>query len=92
MTRALALLLLLAATPAAADCYADYKAKQEPPLRLHYGVAKLPDDACDKQAAARALRPRLAQGGWTLLGIVSIFGPEGLDQRKENAGSYFLRY
>ncbi|HEY0212271.1 MAG TPA: hypothetical protein VGC40_01595 [Paenirhodobacter sp.] len=78
--------------PAAADCYADYKAKQEPPLRLHYGVAQLPGDACTKQAAARALAPRLTQGGWTLLNIVSIFGPEGLDQRKDSAGSYFLRY
>ncbi len=79
-------LALCAASPAAADCYADYKAKRDPPLRLHYGVAQLPDDACTKQAATRALAPRLAQGGWTLLNIVSIFGPDGLDQRKDSAG------
>ena len=41
-----ALLLLLAALaqPAhAAGCYADYKAKQDNPLQLHYGVIELPD-------------------------------------------------
>jgi hypothetical protein len=78
---------------AAASCYADYKAKQENPLRLHYGVAELPDSACSgKKAAAQALAPRLASDGWTLLAILSIFGPEGLDQRKDSAGPYFLRY
>lgn len=85
-------LALCAASPAAADCYADYKAKRDAPLRLHYGVAQLPDNACDRQAAARALAQRLARDGWTLLNIVSIFGPDGLDQRKDSAGSYFLRY
>ena len=44
------------------------------------------------RAAARALAPRLARGGWTLLNIVSIFGTEGLDQRKASAGQFFLRY
>lgn len=90
---AAALGALTLATPAWADCYADYKAKQENPLRLHYGVAALPDAACgSKSAAKQALAPRLAADGWTLLNIVSIFGPEGLDQRKDSAGSYFLRY
>lgn len=33
---------MMATSPAAADCYADYKAKQvDPPLRLHYGVAQI---------------------------------------------------
>ena len=85
--------LALAAGAAQAECYADYKAKQESPLRLHYGVAALPDAACASRAAAvGALAPRLAGGGWTLLNILSIFGPEGLDQRKASAGSFFLRY
>lgn len=85
--------LALAATAARAECYADYKAKREAPLRLHYGVAALPDPACGSRAAAeRALAPRLAGDGWTLLNILSIFGPEGLDQRKASAGPYFLRY
>lgn len=76
-----------------AECYADYKAKQESPLRLHYGVAAIPDAACgSRSAAASALAPRLATDGWTLLNILSIFGPEGLDQRKDSAGPYFLRY
>lgn len=96
MTHALSALAIalavLVAAPAQAQCFADYKAKQDNPLRLHYGVAQLPDKACTKQAAARALAPRLARDGWTLLNIVSIFGPEGLDQRKASAGPYFLRY
>lgn len=84
---------VLLAGPAGASCYADYKAKQGSPLRLHYGVAEIPDAACGgKAAAASALAPRLAQQGWTLLNIVSIFGPEGLDQRKDSAGQYFLRF
>ncbi len=92
MKHALLALALLAAAPAQAECYADYKAKQDDPLRLHYGVAALPDSACTKQAAAAALAPRLARAGWTLLNVVSVFGPEGLAQRKASAGDYFLRY
>ncbi|MCC6304068.1 MAG: hypothetical protein IT545_02605, partial [Rhodobacteraceae bacterium] len=34
---------LAAAGGAAAACYADYKAKREPPLQLHYGVMEIPD-------------------------------------------------
>ena len=94
LTLAAALLcpLLMLGTAADAECFADYKAKRDDPLRLHYGVAQLPDNACTKQAASRALAPRLARDGWTLLNIVSIFGPEGLEQRKASAGPYFLRY
>lgn len=88
----LALAVSLAAVPAQA-CYADYKAKQDNPLRLHYGVAEIPEGACgSKSAAAQALAPRLARDGWKLLNILSIFGPEGLDQRRDSAGPYFLRY
>lgn len=97
MTRSaliLALALLLPAQTAAAACYADYKAKQDGgALKLHYGVAELPDAACaSKAAAAAALAPRLAKAGWTLLTIVSVFGPEGLLAHKENAGKFFLRF
>ncbi|WP_372837510.1 hypothetical protein [Phaeovulum sp.] len=92
-TRILTLLLALAVSPANAACYADYKAKRDDPLRLQYGVAQLPDAACGSVSdAAAALAPRLAQNGWTLLNILSIFGPEGLDQRKESAGANYLRY
>ena len=83
---------LAIAAPAHADCYADYKAKRDNPLRLHYGVAQVPDDACNKKAAAAVIAPRVARDGWTLLNVVSIFGPEGLAERKQSAGAYFLRY
>jgi hypothetical protein len=88
-----ALLAIGVALPASADCYADYKAKQDDPLRLHYGVAQVSDGACgDAGAAAGELAPRLSADGWTLLNVVSTFGPEGLDERKASAGDYFLRY
>lgn len=80
------------AAPAAADCYADYKAKQDDPLRLHYGVAQVGDGNCAPGAAAGEIAPRLAGDGWTLLNVLSTFGPEGLDERKQSAGAYFLRY
>ena len=89
-------LMLIAATllalggPASAECFADYKAKQDGPLRLHYGVAQV--SACDRKAAKAELAPRLKAGGWKLLNIVSTFGPEGLNERQSSAGDYFLRY
>lgn len=94
MKHLVALMIALGlASPAGAACYADYKAKREPPLQLHYGVAELPDSVCgDPASAAEALRARLAAGGWTLLSVLSIFGPEGLESRKDSAGAYFLRY
>jgi hypothetical protein len=78
------------ALPAQAECYADYKAKQDAPLRLHYGVAQV--SACDRGGAEAELAPRLASAGWTLLNVLSTFGPEGLEERKDSAGAYFLRY
>ena len=87
------LVALALAQPALADCYADYKAKQGNPLRLHYGVIKLPDSACGSPAAARpAISARIAHEGWTLLAVLSMFGSEGLAQRKDSAGAYYLRY
>ena len=84
---------LALAGAARADCYADYKAKREPPLQLAYGVAQVPQGACgSKKEAASALAPRLAAAGWTLLSVVSLFGPEGLQERKASAGDQFLRY
>jgi uncharacterized membrane protein len=81
------------AVPAQADCYADYKAKKENPLRLAYGVIQLSGQACASPGAARAVvARRISRGGWTLLAVLSIFGPEGLAQRKANAGANYLRY
>lgn len=86
-------LFLAAAQPVAAACYVDYKAKQDAPLRLHYGVIEVPDAVCAGTAPAdAAVAARLAQGGWELLSVVSVFGPEGLETRRGDAGAYFLRF
>lgn len=84
-------LSLVAAPAAAQTCYADYKAKQDDPLRLHYGIAQI-SGPCTLPAARTELEPRLASDGWVLLNVVSVFGPEGLDGRRANAGAYYLRY
>ena len=73
-------LTAVAALPAQAECYADYKAKQDDPLRLHYGVAEA------------ELAHRLEASGWVLLNVLSVFGPEGLEERKASAADYFLRF
>ena len=87
-----ALLALALALPAqAAGCFADYKAKQDNPLRLHYGVAQI-SGACDRDSAAAELAPRLAAAGWTLLNILSVFGEDGLSSRKDSAGPNYLRF
>lgn len=83
--------LTLPQTASAADCFADYKAKQDNPLRLHYGIIQL-QGACGRKSAKVEVSARLGQGGWTLLNIMSVFGPEGLDQRRVNAGSFYLRF
>lgn len=75
---------------AQAACYADYKAKQDNPLRLHYGVAQVM--ACSQGGAQAELSGRLAANGWTLLQVVGVFGPEGLQERQDRAGQYFLRF
>ncbi|MFY0595327.1 MAG: hypothetical protein JXQ85_02740 [Cognatishimia sp.] len=80
------------ATPAMAqDCYADYKAKQNDPLRLHYGVAEV-SGACKKANAQQQLKPRLASDGWVLLNVLSVFDQSGLEGRKADAGAFYLRY
>lgn len=89
----LALLALAAlAGPAGAACFADYKAKRDDPLRLHYGVIELPDDACSAKAAAPLIARRIAADGWELLNVLGVFGREGLAEREESAGRFFLRY
>ena len=83
--------VLMMAFPATAACFADYKAKRDNPLRLHYGVVEV-TGACTVQAARAEIAQRIARDGWQLLNVVSIFGPEGLAERKESAGTYFLRF
>ena len=89
---AITALALALAAPASAECYADYKAKRDEPLKLHYGVAQVSDANCSPGAAEGELAPRLSSDGWTLLNVLSTFGPEGLEERKASAGAYFLRY
>jgi uncharacterized membrane protein len=85
-------LIVLGASVAQADCYADFKAKQDNPLQLIYGVAQISDANCSPGAATGELAPRLDAAGWTLLTVLSTFGPEGLEERKANAGDHYLRY
>lgn len=76
-----------------ADCYVDYKAKKNEPLRLHYGIARIDTSVCkDRDAAVLDLRARLQTNGWILLKLMDFFEQEGLEERKENAGAYFLKY
>ena len=84
-------LLMMGTTAAQAACYADYKAKQDNPLRLHYGVAEVRDD-CTVASAERQLNGRLGDNGWQLLNVLDVFDDAGLDERKDSAGEYFLRF
>jgi hypothetical protein len=90
-TLMVAFLAIMAGSAQAADCFVDYKAKQNDPLRLHYGVMQL-SGPCQKGPAKGEATARLAAQGWTLLNVISIFGPDGLEERKANAGSYYLRF
>ncbi|MDU8942567.1 hypothetical protein [Ovoidimarina sediminis] len=95
MTRWLIILSLIvfSAGAAQAACYADYKAKKDSPLRLHYGVMQLDGAACaNRNAAQRVVGQRLKRGGWTLLNVMQVFDQRGLEQRKASAGKFFLRY
>lgn len=85
------LIALFCAASAQAACYADYKAKQDDPLRLHYGVIEL-DGECSEAAAGREIAERLDGTGWQLLNVVSVFGDEGLEDKKDSAGDFYLRY
>lgn len=88
---AIPITLAFLATAAQAACYADYKAKQDDPLRLHYGVVEVSGE-CSAANAASQLGPKLAADGWELLTIVGVFDDAGLDERRESAGDYYLRY
>lgn len=88
-----ALTMLATAGTAKAACYADYKAKQDNPLRLHYGVIELPDAMCQDADQSRAeIETRIKPDGWKLLNVLSVFGADELENRKESAGEFFLRF
>ncbi len=76
-----------------AACYADYKAKRDNPLRLHYGVIELPDAICvDATLAQAEVETRLFGAKWQLLNILSVFSTDQLESKKESAGEFFLRF
>ena len=84
---------LVAASAARADCYADYKAKQDNPLRLHYGVVRVEADPCALSPEVRAdVARRVAAGGWTLLQVESVFDESALNAKRADAGEFFLRF
>ncbi len=83
--------LLFATSVQAADCYADYKAKMDDPLRLHYGVIEL-KGACDKSKAKGEISKRIGRDGWALLNVVSVFDASKLQGKRSSAGQFFLRY
>lgn len=85
------LLAIGLAQNASAACYADYKAKQDDPLRLSYGVVEI-FGACTVENSTSEIQSKISADGWTLLTVVSVFDESGLEQRKESAGEFFLRY
>lgn len=85
-----ALALSLLAGPLHAACYADYRARMDNPLRLHYGIVELPQSACSMGAAAAEVASRIAAQGWTLVQVVSVFDDSGLASRRADAGQYFF--
>jgi hypothetical protein len=88
-----ATLFTVFAGPASAACYADYKAKRDEPLKLHYGVIEISDSACgNKGAAKKEIAAALKDNNWKLLNVLSTFDDSGLSKRKDSAGKFFLRF
>ena len=85
------LALGFAASSAEAACYADYKAKQDDPLRLQYGVVQV-NGECSIETATAELTPKLAADGWQLLNVLGVFDDAGLAERRESAGEFYLSY
>jgi hypothetical protein len=85
------LILVVWAGAAQAACFADYKAKRDDPLRLHYGVVAVAGD-CSVANATKELTVKLAADDWQLLTVLGVFDDTALMDRKETAGDYYLRY
>ncbi len=85
--------LIVLASSASAACYADYKAKQDNPYRLHYGVIQIDNSPCAMSDKVKStVAKRLAAAGWQLLQVRSVFQDDGLAKRKKDAGEFFLRF
>ncbi|TCL00700.1 hypothetical protein BXY66_3347 [Shimia isoporae] len=85
------LAISIASPAAAAECYADYKAKKDNPLRLHYGVIAL-NSGCDKASARTEIKARIAKDGWKLLNVLSVFDKTQLSGKEASAGQFYLRF
>ena len=89
----LAVLFSTVAQSAAAECFADYKAKRDAGgLELHYGVIALNQPCGNKAAIEEEVRNRIAGDGWQLLRVMSSFERSKLQDKQPDAGDYFLRY
>lgn len=81
------------ALPAHADCYAEYKAKKDDPLRLHYGILLIEADICpDPKEAEVIVQDRLADTQWTLLNVIGLSKAAPSKEQESNAGTFYLRF
>jgi hypothetical protein len=64
-------LLMAAPSLAQAACTAEYKAKRDNPLELHYDVAQI-SGPCTMESARAELAERLARRGLILLKVLSV--------------------
>ncbi|MCT4557660.1 MAG: hypothetical protein N4A61_06330 [Pelagimonas sp.] len=85
-------LVLMVPTGALAECFVAYKAKQDSPLRLHFGVLSLPGDCPSKADATAQASRRLTNAGWTLLTITQLSETPPSLKTKADAGEHYLRY
>lgn len=63
--------LLVIAGSAQAACTAEYKAKQDNPLKLDYGTVTV-SGPCTVAAARSKVAAQLSARGWTLLKVISV--------------------
>ena len=48
---------------------------------------------CQDAVQSRAeIETRIEPDGWQLLNVLSVFGADELENRKESAGEFFLRF
>jgi hypothetical protein len=80
-------------------CYAEYKARKGPPLKLHYGIIALEGEACEKpRLAKREIEERIAVDDWDLLKVMDVFvvgdtvTRRAFRKKRADAGKFFLRY
>lgn len=85
-------LILSMASGAQAACFAHYKAKQENPLKLAYGIMSVGDAQCSATAAKATVKNRLLQNGWVLLNIVRVTTKAPTTSEERNAGAHYLRF